>query len=232
MSYFRYFASRTVKESLKRPYVYLLSILFSLLAVLILKKIGEACLTAKTLEFMSMAIIFNGLLPACFVSIYLCAVPVFYIEKKQRSLTMLLCSPAGLGELFWGKTTGLVISAFMVPTLAVLASLAVFTPHVLAVIATWKMLAALGIVTAMAAAYATVAGVALLTARDDQIINVVVFGLALAQVWLAKLTRSAAGAGLPGGVLYQYVGIMCGYMVIAGAAYFLFFSRVRVVESV
>jgi len=231
MSYYRRFAAQTLKRGLKQPYVYLVSALFSFIAVLVMRKIGQVDLPARTLDFLGMAIIFNGFLPLCFISIYLCALPVFFVEKKQKTLTMLFCSPAGLGEILWGKTTGLVLSAFIVPLLFMLVSMAVFTPHVLASMASWKALAAIMIVAVTATAYTAIVGTALLTAHDDRVINIVVFALTLAQFWLTKLTQSAAGKSLFSGVLFQYAGIMCGFIAMAAAAYFLYLSKIRVVES-
>lgn len=231
MNYCRLFASRTMADGLKKPFVYLVSVFFSIFSVLMMKNIGAANLTAKMTDFLSMAMIFNGLLPVCYISIYLCAHQVFFVEKKHKALTMVLCSPAGLGEVFCGKVLGLFLSAFVVPVLFMLASMALFTPHVLADLASWKALAALGVVCVMALAYTAVVGIALLSARDERIVSVALYGFVAVQFALSKLTKAAAGETMFKGVLFQYTGIMLGFVAVAVGIYFLYFSKIRVVES-
>jgi ABC-type transport system involved in multi-copper enzyme maturation permease subunit len=231
MNYYAHFARQTLAEGLKSAYVYLISALFSILAVIILKNAYAAALLPGMMEALGNALVFNGLLPVSFISIYLCARPVFFAEKKQKTLTMVLCSPAGLAEVFWGKAAGLVLSAFLTPMFFVLASIAVFAPHAAAAMFSLKTLAALAIVAVIALAFTALIGIALLSSADERIVNVVVYLSAMAQFWLAKLTKAAAGRIAFGGVFFQYTGIMAGFIVLAAAAYFLYFSKLRIVES-
>jgi len=232
MNYYRHFAVQTAAASLKKPFVYLIASLFSVFAVLIMRNIGQAALTPRMLEFFSMAIIFNGLLPVCYISVYLCAQQVFFVEKKQRSMTMVLCSPAGLREIFWGKTAGLFLSAFIVPVLVMALFVGIFTPRETAALASWSALAAFGVVCGMGLAYTAVIGIGLLSARDERVVTVALYLFTAAQLGLTRLTKAAAGHGLFGGIVFQYAGIMLGLALLSAGVYFFYFSKARVVDSV
>lgn len=231
MNYYRYFAARTVADALKNAYVYLISCLFSLLTALLLRNIGHAALAPATLEFLTMALIFNGLLPACYISIYLSAYRVFFVEKKQRSLGIILCSPAGLGEIFWGKTSGLLLSSFLLPVAVMLLAGALAAPQGLYAVLSWRAAAAFGLVCVMALAYTAVVGMALLSARDERIVTVALYAFVSLQVGLGKLTKAAAGGGMWSGVLSQYAAMTAFFVLAVCAAYYFYFSKVRVLES-
>jgi len=231
VNYYRHFALRTLKEGARQPLIYLLSFLFSLAAVLLLRGLSGSALTPETADFVSMALVLNGLAFAGYLSVFLFAQTVFFKEKKAKTLEMTLCSPASLAEIFWGKVAGLVLSAFIVPALFMLAAAAVFAPQVLASLASWKMGAAFMITLAGEVLFAGVNGMFMLSAKDERGVAVVLYCFCGAQVMLTALTRTAAGQALFNGIIFQYAVITFGMALLTAAAYFLYFSKQRVVES-
>ncbi|HCC47887.1 MAG TPA: hypothetical protein DEQ38_07205 [Elusimicrobia bacterium] len=231
MNYYRHFAAQTLAEGVRSPFIYLVSFLFSLVGVLLLRNLDGASLEPKMMEFISMALVFNGLAFLGYASIFLYAQRVFFQEKKARTLTMTLCSPASLGEVFWGKVAGLVTGAFIVPTLVMLAAAAVFAPRALLELASWKMAAALGIVLAAQIIYAAVSGMFMLSTRDERSVSVVLYCFGGAQVFLTALTKTAAGQTMFRGIVFQYAVITAVLGLLTAAAYYLYFSKMRVLES-
>lgn len=231
MNYYRYFAAQTLGEGLKSPFVYLMSALYALIGVVLLKNMAGAALDPKMLDFLSMALVFNGLGFLGYASIFGYAQSVFFREKKAKTLTMTLCSPASLGEIFWGKVAGLVLGGFVIPTLVMLAAAAVITPRALLELASWRMTAALGIVVAMQAVYAAVTGMFMLSVKDERSIAIVLYCFGSAQVMLTALTKTAAGQTMFQGIVFQYAAITAGLAVLAAAAYHMYFSKMRVLES-
>jgi len=231
MNYYRHFASQTLAAGLRSPFIYLMSFLFSLIGVLLLKNLAGAGLRPEMMEFFSMALVFNVLAFLGYASIFGYAQGVFFHEKKAKTIAMTFCSPASLAEIFWGKVAGAVAGGFVLPTLVMLAAAALLAPQALAELSSWKMAAALGIVLITQIVYTAVTGMFMLTARDERGIALVLYCFGGAQVMLTALTRTAAGRTMFRGIIFQYAAITAGLAVLAAAAYFLWFSKIRVVES-
>lgn len=231
MNYYRHFAAQTLKEGSKSPFLYLVSVLFALVGVALLRNLDGANLDPRMTDFLSMALVLNGLAFLGYASIFLYAQRVFFMEKKAKTLTMTLCSPASLKEIFWGKVAGLVIGGFLAPTLVMLAAAAAFAPYALAGFVSWKVAEAFAIVLAGQVLYAAVSGIFMLSARDERAIAAVLYCFGGAQTMLTALTRTAAGQAMFKGVIFQYAAITAGVALLTAAAYFLYFSKIRVIES-
>lgn len=231
MNYYRHFAAQTLGEGLRNPLLYLVSALFAIIAVLLLRSLADASLPSEKLELLRMTLVINGLAFMGYMGIFLFAHSVFFNEKKAKTLVMTLCSPASLTEIFWGKVLGVAAAGFAAPALFALAASAALAPRGLAELASWETAAALVIVLAAEIAYAAVNGMFMLTARDERGIALVLYCFGGAQVMLAAMTGTAAGQALFKGVLFQYSAITAVVCLLTAAAYFLWFSKIRVVES-
>lgn len=231
MNYYRHFAAQTLSEELRSPLVYLLAVLYAALGLILLVPLGRSGLPPEKLRFLGVALTLNGLSFLGYVGIFFASQRAFFREKKARTLTMTLCSPASLGEVFWGKVAGLTAAGFALPALALLIVSAVFAPRALAALASWEAAAGLLLVLAAQAVCAAVTGMFMLSARDERSIAVVLYFFFGLQSALAVLAKSAAGKALFSGLLLQYGAVTAATALLAAAGYRLFFSKMRVVES-
>lgn len=229
MNYYRHFAAQTLAEELRSPLVYLLSFLYAALGLILVALLGRSGLPPEKLRFFGLVLTLNGLSLLGYVGIFFASQRAFFREKKARTLTMTLCSPASLDEVFWGKVAGLTASGFALPALALLAVSAVFAPRAMAALASWEAAAGLLLVFAAQAVCAAVTGMFMLSAKDERSAAVVLYVFFGLQSALAALAKSAAGTA--GGPLLQYGAVTAATALLAGAGYRLWFSKIRVVES-
>jgi ABC-type Na+ efflux pump permease subunit len=206
--------------------------MFTIPALLLLWQVGDALKSQRMAEVFFSVLFFNMLLPMMLMVIYSYAIPVFFAEKQQKTMDMLLCSPAKLKEIFLGKAITLSMIALL-PLLVLFFAIFGMMSHMLFnILFDWQNLIALLMSFLLSIAYGVIIGGIAMYVNDWRIPNVVISMLAMAQFFTIKYTKTLISGGGMNELLLQYGALTVALVIGAGAIYKICFSKSRLMDPV
>lgn len=230
MRYLLMFAGMTLRVLFSSVYYYLTVIVMTALFFILVLKLGPLLSNKAVAELVSGQLVYT-LLSTGILLVFMCAQPVFVLEKQQNTILPLLCSPAGAGEILMGKCLGVIIAALLGSAVALLAPLVAF-PVMLKALLSFKIAAALAIIFGIVFSYTLIIGILLFCSQNIKVLYLVLFFLNYVPMTIQKYTKAYMEANGLGSANWTHFLSLCVLLVSSAGLYKLYFSKHRIVASI
>ena len=230
MRYLLIFTGMTLRAVFSSVYYYLTVIVMTVLFFMLVLKLGSLLSNKAAAELVSGQLVYT-LLSTGILLVFMCAQPVFVLEKQQNTILPLLYSPAGAGEILMGKCLGVIIAALLGSAVALLAPLVAF-PVMLKALLSFKIAAALAIIFGIVFSYSIIIGILLFCSQNIKVLYLVLFFLNYVPMTIQKYSKAYMEANGLGSANWTHFFSLCVLLVFSAGLYKLYFSKHRIVASI